>query len=543
MLRAGRPKREQVLTTFHDAILGVEKVHDPAAALSVLEEAGKSLKTGCADRCGEVFDSVYDSIVHAGPMTAANRARIDRSELFRRFLHLVAKVDLRLVKYYVDRLHNERAGIRASTWQTANDILDEDLVESLDIARQAAMESTDFPDAALNYLRRLPGSSAQEVSMLARTVIERSPDFDANSRLELLAFLCANERVAQLTETSLVDREVADEATTGPAASDGLVSTFVRQMALNHLPEPRTDYIVVSLAEARLSGRPPQIIASLKRAKAHDAESLTPEIIAKADAAVEDWISGNAAKKVSRDPGEAQSSREEMARNRAALTHALSLAREGKFDEALDLLSALPSPYRGTVCNSILLVAADAISSPDELTKLLTRAQIETQWEFVFGYIQLMDAKARSQQPPETEHDLWTELGGAEASAARQKNVWRLTLQLGATAVWTDIDHDTSFAALDRTLKDLNEDKYLDGYPVVVMKPSVPGYSTELKFGAATLYQVIRKLAKQDIDSTLTHLAASTRDDIRLHGIVAACAEFLGKDAAAADPAGAPVKQ
>ena len=129
------------------------------------------------------------------------------------------------------------------------------------------------------------------------------------------------------------------------------------------------------------------------------------------------------------------------------------------FADALNLLLALPHEGRDNARDAILLFAADAIRNPQQADDLLARAPTETRSEFVMGYVQLAAARIRSKQPRETKHDLLTLLNGIERAAEQSKNTKRLALRLGAAELWSDVDSGRAAAALDLSLRDLDEDK------------------------------------------------------------------------------------
>lgn len=533
----GNPTHDAALQHLHAAILGVEQLHDPEAALAVLEEADKYLAAGCAPRCEEVLNSVYDSLVHADTLSPAKKRSVREPDLFRRFLHLVSKVDPQLTLAYADRFRHERPDVRLATWETANDLFEDDYSASLDIASLAASTSGEFPDAAVTYMRRLTARSTQDADRIGRTVINHVPDFAANPRLEVLAFLFGTVRVPELIETSVADKYIADGLPAGSIANGGLISAFVQQIGMNPLSDPRTDLFVLALTEAHLAdiGRnTTQQIAFLKHAEARDAEALPKDMLAKVSDDVAKWMKGGDPLQLSTQDAENafQTSKDDKFRNRATLLQAISLAQKGKLSEALNLLTSLPVQGRDNARDAVLMFVADAITTPEQAEELLSRTRSETRSEFVVGYAELATARIRAQQPSKKEHDLWSTLNAVEAAAGQLKAKQRLTLQLGAAAVWAQLSREMALAALDRSLKDLNEDKNIDGVPSVTLLLSVPGTTVEYTVARANLYQLIRTLAKRDLDSTLTHLANSNREDVLLRGVVAACVESLSNEAA-----------
>ncbi len=521
-------KREAVATYLSAAIAGVEQIHDPKMALSILEEAGKSLKDGCRNRCQGVFDNLYESIVHG----TQRRSNTERADLFRRFLHVVSRVDSQLAAAYTERFRNERPDIKLDSWATANDLFDEDYSQSLRIASLAAISDSDFPDAALTYLRKAAARSQEDVEDLNREVLTRSAVFPLNSRLELLGYVVGSQRIPQFMGDSLLDKDFVEQPPLATRLDDASTARFVEQLKLNPLTSARDDFYVLLLTEAHLKGAKPKIIASLKRAEAHDTENLTPEVVAKVSADVAKWMAaGDAVKRSAQKSVRSnQSSEEDKLHYRAIVLQALSLAHEEKLDEALDLVSDLPLRVQDNVRNALLLVVADSVTSNQKAKELMDRARSETRSDFVLAYVQAAVARVAAQPPKDSDQDPSSLLNGVEDIAGHLRGTGRLVLQLRAANIWIAVDSDRAFAALDTSLKDLNEDAGLDGAPLLTMIMGVPGMSGQYMVGQASVYQFVRRLAKQDIDSTLLHLSVSNRDDIRLRSIVAACAEYLSSD-------------
>ena len=525
-------QHDEILTHFRAAIMATEQVHDPAAALSILEEAHKQLRLGCENKCQELLNSVYDSVVRERSDENGVFNERKRGELFRRFLHVVAQLDPALVAHYIELYRHDRPEIKPATWDTANDLFEDDLAGSMRIASLAASTSTYFPDAALIYLQRLAGQSPQDAAALTRKAINNVPEFSADSRLELLAYLFSDGRVPELIDSSIGDREIPDRpAVSAAPRNTSLVNAFVRNVTASPLPDAQADMLVLVLTEKHLSETALTQVASVRRAEQRDAQALPPEAVSRIQADVSKWMAGGDTVQQSAQDAENkfQTSKDGKFRNRATLLQAISLSRQGKFEEALSLLSALPGESRDSARDAVLLFAADAVNSPDQAVALASRSRVETRSEFVIGYAELASVRLAVRKSPDDQRDVSATLDTIEHLADQLSGTKRLTLHLATAIAWSDLNRERALTALDSSLKDLDEGKSLDGSPRVVLVLSVPGMSVEYSIARVNLYQVVRRLATLDIESTLAHLNNANREDIRLRSIVAASAEYLTK--------------
>jgi hypothetical protein len=526
-------KREVANARLREAIAATTRLESPVSQVAVLAQAGSALAKGCEDSCRPLLQSVYEKIIApAGLVSAKPDLIVDKDALFRRFVAVVAHYDPKLAAQYVKdfRQRNEDSKQELYLWAAAYDILDADLPGSVRLASLAA-QSYSFPDIALLYLEKLRLRSPTEADAVASISADRVPGLSDNARLQLLAYALPSSRIPEIIGDSLFNKEIPERKALPGGVSGALVAKLVRSIAAAPARGQKSELFVLGILEERLRDTYPALLPAVQQARARVGEQISAQDVQKSSAEVERW---SAAKDFLQDSiGGAetafQKSKEEKYRNRATLLRALAASRTGDYAGALALLSSLPLEARGNATDAVLLYAANAVAQYDQASNLAQIARAETRNRFVLGYALLTAARfgvEKAGEPRLQAANLLAEID--QISQELRVPTERFSLKVGVAMLWVRLDATRAQTELASILKEMNEVP-TDGVPNVHLIIAIPGTRVEYKLpaGTATLYDLIKNLARRNLEATLASASFAARDELRLRCIVAASAEYL----------------
>ncbi len=544
-----QPKLGIVRARLEQAISNSEQLPAVPDRLSVLEEIGTNLRSLRAELIRRVLADLFEAITTSPdilPSVPATRAAVSgndgpppaktavRDDLFRRFTRIVSRYNAELAVAYIKKYRTQHSTSPSSSylWLAASDTLNDNLAESVRLASVAASQGG-FPPEALVYLERLralaPGSADQVASLAIGRVASLSPNAD----LALLAYVLALPRVPEIVGDNLLDREIDGRPeATGGATSFRLLGEFFLQLAASANTDPEEQLLVMRVAEERLRDlnlAPSAGIAELDRRVSallpQDAERRIRAKVAK-------WVASgdNLNNSIENARSFFETSGEEKYRNRTTLLRALAAAKAGEIDAALNVASALPAESRHAAIDAVLLYAANAAKRETDASAVVTLARSESKSAFVLAHAILTWARIAAKRPHMPNDDLAGRLSELDPLIGQLRSSQeRYSVRLGAASLWSLIDSSRAEQELTSLLKDMDAEADADGVPFVNITLPISGTYVEVTVpaGEFSLYAVVRRLSRSDLDQTLAIVAAANRPEIRERCIAAACDAYL----------------
>jgi hypothetical protein len=539
-------EKELVRVRLEQALIETEQLPSLSAQLGILEEAQSSLKQVSQALVQRLLSTVHRRILESPEILSARDAprrdaeglpsRIrpseDRDDLFRRFARIAAHYDPELAKSFIEAYAKRHPAQQQAVplWEAAYDLLQHDFRGSVGLARLAA-QSGDLPVAGLLYLEHARLLSPDTSDPIAMALLARMHSLSPNERLLLLTYVVPDERVPSIVSARILPRVVQGRPPlSGSAAKALLAQQSVRTLLGAEYQSP-PELLVLGLWKERLSAYP-ELAAALDRKLQSQMGALPPAIQQSIRSELERWVTSTDLLQRSVEASQTRFERsgDQKYRDRSILMQALNLARSGHHSDAVTQVDQLPSDVRANAKDAVLLYAANAVKEYEAARQLTRLARIETRNQFIVGYALLRSAQLAGSKARGGEDEVLPLLNEiAQLTRNLRSPSERMSLHLGSAYLWTQYDSQRAYAELASILKELASDESLDGVPFVNMILKVGGTSVEFSIptGQSSLYTVVRQLARNDMEATLSTLSGMTRDVLRLRSTVAACAAYL----------------